>query len=102
MGGKSKTTIGAWHVVLCACALMFGGLYLYLASSIAQDHFAFKEMTAAIQELRDKNSSIKVQASQEQSLDKLELASAELDLEEVRHISYIEVKDFSPLVFANE
>ena len=102
MGGKSKATIGVWHVVLCACALMFGGLYLYLAGSIAQDHFAFKEMTALVQELRDKNSLIKVQASQEQSLDKLELASAALDLEEVRHILYIEVKDFSPLVFASD
>ena len=102
MGGKSKAIIGGWHVALCACALIFGGLYLYLASSIAQDHFAFQEMTALIQELRDKNSLIKVQASQEQSLDKLEFASAELDLEAVRHISYIEVKDFSPLVFANE
>lgn len=81
---------------------MFGGVYLYLTSSIAQDHFAFEEMTAAIQELRDKNSFIRVQASQAQSLDKLELASAALDLEEVRHVSYIEVKDFSPLVFVND
>jgi len=102
MGGNTKSHISAIHIVLVATALLFGGLYLYLASSIAQDHFAFQEMSTAIQELRDKNSFIKVQASQEQSLDKLELASAALDLEEVAHISYIEVKDFSPLVLAND
>lgn len=102
MGGNTKSHISAIHIVLVITAFLLGGLYLYLASSIAQNHFAFKEMTAVVQELRDKNSLIRVQASQAQSLDKLESASAELDLEEVGHVSYIEVKDFSPLVFANE
>jgi len=102
MGGTNKSKINSAHLVLLTSVLILGALYLYLTSSIAQDHFAFQEMTTVMQELRDKHSFIKVQASHEQSLDKLELASAELDLEEVGHISYIEVKDFSPLVFATD
>lgn len=101
MGGKTQTKIGIGHVILFACVLILGGLYLYLVSSIAEDHFTFKAMTAEVQELRDANSLARVRASEEQSLDNLELASSVLDLEEAGHISYIEVKDSSVLVLSN-
>lgn len=102
MRGKTKTKIGIGHGIFFVCAFIFGGLFLYLTSSIAKDHFTLQAMTAQAEELRDKNSLVRVQASQKQSLDNLELASSALDLVEVKHISYIEVKDTSALVLLNE
>lgn len=102
MRGNAKTKIGIGHGIFFVCAFIFGGLFLYLTSSIAKDHFTLRAMTAEVEELRDKNSLARVQVSQVQSLDTLELRSSVLDLIEVKHISYIEVKDSSPLVFLNE
>ena len=54
-----------------------------------------------MREVQDKNEQLEVRSSEIKSLHNLAALSSSLDLEEVGHISYIEVRAASPLVLGN-
>jgi len=102
MGGiKKKSKVKSLHLVLFVCVFALLGLYLFEVNSIVKERFALEDTKNKIQQLRGKNEELKVRASQAKSLYSLEALSSEFDLEEVKHITYIEVKSTPQLVLGN-
>ena len=96
MGGRRNKNI--FHIALLACAGVFAVFYLFGANSIAKEHYAVKDAEEYAQVLRDKNNILEVELAEANSLYNLEELSVSLALEKVKKVSYIEVKEVSPLV----
>ena len=102
MGGKKKSRkINKFHIALLICIFALAGLYLFETSTIVKDLFTLEEGKRYRQEIQAKNDSLEIRSSEIKSLHNLEALSSTLDLEEVGHISYIEVRAASPLVLGN-
>lgn len=96
--GKSKFKISLTHLILLACMFALSGFYLFEVNSIAKDRFALESREQELDEIREKNIALQMLASEANSLPGLRSTSYTLQLEEVKNISYIEVKSASPLV----
>jgi len=102
MGGKKKSKkINKFHIVLLICIFALAGLYLFETSTIVRDLFTLEEEKPYKQEIQAKIDLLEIQSSEIKSLHNLQALSSTLDLEEVGHISYIEVRAASPLVSGN-
>lgn len=96
--GKSKFKISLTHLILLACVFVLAGFYLFEVNSIAKDRFALESAESDLAEIREKNTALQMLASETNSLSGLRNTGYTLQLEEVKNISYIEVKSASPLV----
>lgn len=101
MGEKKKTKIGILHIFLLALIFVLLGFYFFGVNSILKDQFALKKTVQYANELKGRNENLRNLVYEIQSLDNLANLSRALDLEEVRHISYIEVGSRSPLALGN-
>jgi|GEM_PF-5529043 hypothetical protein len=106
MGGKQKSVgerkkINRFHIALLICIVALAGLYLFETSTVVKDLFTLEEEKRYMREIQDKNEQLEVRSSEVKSLHNLAALSSSLDLEEVGHISYIEVRAASPLVMGN-
>lgn len=102
MGGtKNKSKSKLFHLVLIVCVFGLIGLYTFEVNSIVGERFALEDIESKIQQLREESEELKIRVSEANSLYSLETLSSEFDLEEVQHITYIEVKSVSPLVLGN-
>lgn len=101
MGVKKKTKIGVLHVFLLASIFCLLGFYVFEANSALKDQFVLAKTVKYADELKGKNKNLRNLAYEAQSLDNLANLSRTLDLEDVKQISYIEVKHISPLVLGD-
>lgn len=102
MGGKSKKRKSIFHIVLIACILALGAFYLFEVNSIAKERFELLGTKENLAEIQEKNTALEIGVSEAMARYNSESLSAALGLEEVRRISYIEIKDASPLVLRDK
>jgi hypothetical protein len=98
MGEKKKTKISVLHIVLLSSIFVLLGFYLFSVNSILKEQFTLKKTAKYADELKSKNENLKNLSYEAQSLDNLGILSRALDLEEVRHVSYIELPSGSAIV----
>ena len=106
MGGNRKSAnwrrkANKLHIALLACMFVLAGFYLFQASSIASDRFELESAKLRIDQIRDINNALEIEASEYASLRNLESLSSGLALEEVKYVSYIEVKSAFVFVLNN-
>lgn len=95
---KSKMTIGVCHIALGICAFAFFLLYVYEVHGTSEQHFAMERIASQIQKLKNTYTALEISESDNHSLLNLQAESAALGLEEVREVSYIEIKAHAPLL----
>jgi hypothetical protein len=86
------------HLILLVCIFGLAGFYLFEVNSIAKDRFALEKTESDLAEIHEKNMALQLLMSEANSLPSLRDIGFTLGLEEVKNISYIEVKSASPLV----
>lgn len=101
MGEKKKTKIGVLHIFLLSSIFVLLGFYLFGVNSIIKEQFTLEKTAQYAAELKGKNANLKNLAYEVRSLVNLGNLSRALDLEEVRNVSYIEVRSGSELVAGN-
>jgi hypothetical protein len=77
---------------------MLAGFYLFEVNSIVKDRFTLESTERKLGEIRERNKELQMISSEANSLVGLKNMGYALELEEIKNISYIEVKSASPLV----
>lgn len=95
---KPKMTIGACHIALGVCAFAFFLLYVYEVHGISKQNLQMERIASHIQKLKNTYTALEISQSENHSLLNLQAESAALSLEDVREVSYIEIKSHAPLV----
>ena len=76
-------------------------LYIFSVNGVTSDRFALDEMKQKASDLNQKNYELSLEASEAKSIMAIEKKAVNLNLEEVKKISYIKGNTGSALVLGN-
>lgn len=77
-------------VLVFALLLVSGGIYLYSINSSAVKGYQVRQVEKEIQELKKENDNLRIKEAELKSLYRIEESSKNLNMEDLKNVSYIE------------
>ncbi len=89
---KIQFTFGSINAgfLVMASAILVGGLYLFTVNSSAVKGYQIRQIENEITDLKKENEKLRIKEVELKSLDRIEAGTKEINMQELKNISYVE------------
>ena len=92
---KSEMSIHRLNLMMLAAILLFGLVYLFVVNSLGTKGYEIRNLESKVQQLEIDQKHLQIQASDMQSLNRIQIDAQKLNFVPTSNITYLKASDFA-------